>query len=201
MRERIARATLALLAGALVFGAPVAHAATIGFSPSSTTVTLGDSFSVGIVISDLSGEIVSAYDLDLIYDDSIILATGVTFGPLLGEESFFEVFNFADVSLSGVVDLSQLSLLLDADLFALQGGDSFILATLDFDTVAEGISALDFDFSFPNEVAGSDGQVLDVASNSGSVTVPIPEPTGALLFALGCMVAFVEIRNRQAALH
>ena len=42
--------------------------------------------------------IVSAYDLDILYDSSIVAATGVVFTTLLGDELSFEVFNALYVS-------------------------------------------------------------------------------------------------------
>ena len=56
-----------------------AFAAAIGFAPASQTAGVGDSLSVDIVISDLAGEIVSAYDLDVTYDASVLSATAVSF--------------------------------------------------------------------------------------------------------------------------
>jgi hypothetical protein len=161
-----------------------ALAVTIGFSPDSQTVGPGDSLTVDIVVSDLGGEIVSAYDLDITYDASVIAATSVAFGPLLGDEALFEVFNDYDLSVPGLVDLAQLSLLSDAELLALQGGDSFALATLGFDAVGLGTSSLDYVFDAFNDIKGLNAQPLEVVAQSGAVSV-IPEPGAALLFVVG----------------
>ena len=138
-------ALLGIVAMALCLLPFSATAITIGFSPASQTVEVGDTVLVDVVISDLAGEIVSAYDLDVTYDASILSATDVTFGTFLGDEFFFEVFNDFDLSVPGVVDFAQLSLLSDFELAALQP-DSFVASG---DRVRQaigdlGTSSLDF---------------------------------------------------------
>jgi hypothetical protein len=193
MRNRIARAALALSAVALFLGAPSAHAAMIGFSPVSQTVEVGDTLSVAIVVSDLGGEIVSAYDLDVTYDTSILLATDVTFGSLLGDESFFEVFNDFDLSAPGVVDFAQLSLLSDFELMSMQP-DSFVLAAIEFQAIGAGTSSLDF--VEPLDIVGLGASIIDVDPVSGSVT-PIPEPHAALVFAFGALLVGTAIARKR----
>jgi hypothetical protein len=170
-----------------------ALAVTIGFSPASQTVGPGDPVLVEVVVSDLGGEIVSAYDLDVTYDASVLSATGVTFGLLLGDELLFEVLNASDVSVPGLVDFAQVSLLSDAELAALQS-DPFTLATLEFDAIGVGTSPLVFD-AF-NDITGRNALVLDVDPESGSVTV-IPEPHSALVFALGAFVVGTAVARKR----
>ena len=99
-----------------------AAAVNIGFDPDSQSVVFGSSLEVDIVFSNLGGEIVSAYDLDITYDSSVLDATGVIFTTALGDELFFEVFSDAVLSTPGIVDPFQLSLLSDPELLAIQGG-------------------------------------------------------------------------------
>ncbi len=185
-----------IVAALSLFVVGAASAATIGFSPASQTVAVGDSLAVDLVISDLDGEIVSAYDLDVTYDASILSATNVTFGPFLGDEFFFEVFNDFDLSGPGVVDLAQLSLLSDFEL-ALMQPDSFVLATLEFDAVGLGTSSLDFVFDAPNGIQGRDALPLDIAAQSGSASV-VPEPGAALLFVVGGVVFGRAIKRARS---
>ncbi len=102
-------------------------------------------FSVDVVVSGLSSanEIVAAFDLDVTYDPSILTATGVTFGTLLGDPALFEADNGV-VLTSGRIDFWALSLLSDADLVLLQP-DSFSLATFSFQTLGAGTTDLLFD--------------------------------------------------------
>jgi hypothetical protein len=184
-------AAVTLAAGLLLPGA--AGAVSIGLEPGSQNVSPGDAVSVDVVLSDLGGEVVSAYDLDVTYDPGVLAATDVLFTTALGDELAFpfpEVFNGSDLSVAGVVDLAQLSILSDDELSALQGGDTVTVATLAFDAVGAGTSDLGFVFDALNDVKGRDGAVLPLDVSGASVTVgtpetPIPEPGAAALFALG----------------
>ena len=164
----------------------------IDFVPASSSVEQGASLNVDIVISDLAsaGEIVSAYDLNVSYDSSYLSATDVTFGNYL-DDLFFPGFTLQDSSLTtpGLINLSELSLLSDAELAA-QQPDSFTLATLTFEALAIGTSALIFepDPFFGIDVKGNFFEVLALDAGTGSVTVTgpvgVPEPSSLLLFAL-----------------
>ena len=115
----------------------------------------------------------------------------------MGDEAFFEVFSDFDLSAAGVVDFAQLSLLSDLDL-ALQQPDAFVLATLEFEAIGLGTSALDFVFDVFNDLKGTGAQVLNVTAGS-TVTFVVPEPHAALLFALGTWVIGTAIRRRSRA--
>jgi len=160
-------------------------------------VLVGESVTVDIVLSDLAGEVVSAYDLDVIYDDSVVLATGVSFSGMLGDPLLWEVFQDADLSVAGLVDLAELSLLSDAALLALQGGDSVIVASIEFEAIASGISPLGFVFDAFNDVKGLRAQPLDLAVEGGSVSA-IPEPGSFLLFLAGTAVVGFALRKASA---
>jgi len=181
------------------FAAP-AGAVSIGFDPDSQSLMLGSTAQVDVVFSDLGGEVISAYDLDISYDPAVLDASGVLFSTALGDEFFFEVFNDFDLSTAGVVDLAQLSLLSDAELLALQGGDSVAVATLFVDAIGVGTTELDFVFDALNDVKGSNGAILPVLAGSGSISVgvagaPIPEPSATLLFAVGAALLLCALRG------
>lgn len=154
-----------------------ASAVPIRFEPGATTVAVGDSLLVDIVISELAGEIVSAYDLDVLYDPGILTATDVIFTPLLGafdpDPFLTEVFNDFDLSVPGTVDFAQLSFLLDSDLLSLQAGaaGTFTLATIVFDAAASGSSTLQIVLDAFNDVKGLDAAVLPTTTSPGTVTV------------------------------
>ena len=71
---------------ALGFYQAPAAAISIGFQPVAQTINGGDAFTVDVVVSGLTSvsEIVSAFDLDVTYDPSILATTGITFSNLLG---------------------------------------------------------------------------------------------------------------------
>jgi hypothetical protein len=172
----------------LLFPTVSSHAISIGFSPASQDVAAGGSFQVDIVISDLGGEIVSAFDLDVTYDPSILSATGVSFSDLLNGGDPFLSFQDSDISTPGLVDLAELSLLSDSELGAIQP-DSFTLATLSFDASSPGASSLNFIFNSFNDVKGANAQVLQLDIGAGNVTVAasVPEPGTSLLFGVGLL--------------
>ena len=168
-----------------------ALAISIGIDPGSQTVSVGNSLSVDVVISGLEAggldEIVSAFDLDVTYDSTILFASGVTFGAYLGDPSLFEALTDFDLSTAGVIDLAELSLLDDATLAALQP-DTFTLVTLYFDAIGYGTSPLGFVFDDFNDVKGLNAQVLSLDINSGRVDVAgvaVPEPGTILLLSAG----------------
>jgi len=189
--RKIAIGTLMAALGLLVAG--VAPAATIGFAPSGViTASTGDPVLVDVVVSDLAGEIVSAYDLDIIYDETMLTPTFVSFSNKLGSVAAFETFVDADFATPGVLDVASLSLLSDAELLARQGGDSVTLFTIGFSAIADGTSELSFVFDRFNDVKGSNAEPLDVTGGPA-----IPEPTAALVFAAGAAVMAGALRRRR----
>jgi hypothetical protein len=154
MRKFLMTTLLALATSILL--AAAGTAATIGFNPSSVTPNPGDVFSVDVVVSDPAGEIVSACDLDIVYDDAVASALSVNLTPALGD-SGVDAFYDSEISTPGVADLAGGSLLSDADLLALQGGDSVVLATLTFEYI-DGSTLLDFSFDAFNDVKGANGR-------------------------------------------
>lgn len=195
---RLASAAFAM--GLLLPGA--AGAISIALDPAAQSVEVGDAVSVDVVFSGLGGEVVSAYDLDVTYDPGVLAATDVVFTTQLGDELFFEAFNGFDLSAPGLVDLAQLSFLTDDELFALQGGDTVTVATLEFQAVANGTTALDFVFDAFNDVKGRDAAVLPLDATPASVEVgmppsevPIPEPGAALVFGIGSLLVGGAVRR------
>ena len=194
---RLAALALALFAmGA--FAARDASALTLSFSPSSVSAGIGDSVGVDVVVSDLGTDLVAAFDLDVLYDPSVLQATSVVFGVHLGDPGLFEAFTDFDLATSGLVDFAEVSLLDAAQLAALQTSP-FPLATLQFDVVGAGASTLAFRFDGDNLLYGPTAEPLDVVARDGSVVAVVPEPTAALLFAVGFALAGLHTRRARAA--
>ena len=188
--------TLVIAVAGLLVSSP-SYAVLIHFVPGSTTVGPGDVFDLDILVSGLGTEIVSAYELDVSYDPTIITATGVTFGSFLGAP----LDSLTDFILSsGNVNLAELSFLGDDDLVALQPG-SFVLATISFLAVAPGTTSLFFEPSPIFEVIdlkGKNAMILEAEAQPGTVIVrqtePVPEP-GTLLLLVG-FVGLLAARRR-----
>lgn len=195
-----------VIIGAVLFGsislsgAPAVWAISLDFVPATQTVQLSDLVMVEVVISGLTAggdDSVGDFDLDVTYDASLLTASGVTFGTELGDGFFTSLQSFS-LATSGVVDLAEISFLFD-----LSGQSaSFTLATLSFNTVGVGTSALTFSQSIVGDAFGVD---LNPTSGTGSVTVentgpnPIPEPSTMLLLGTGLAgLAAWRLRRQQA---
>lgn len=183
-------ASVAAAAVSLAFGMTSALAApTISFVP----VAGG----VDVVVGNLGGDIVSAYDLDVSYDALVLTFTGFIFGSELGDPAAIDPITllpsefFGDALDSvpgGLVDLWGLSFLSDASLFGLQDGNSVTLATLLFD--GGDFSSLAFVNWGPfNDVKGARNQVIIPGGQ-------IPEPASYGLVGLALLAAGVA-RRRQ----
>jgi hypothetical protein len=194
----------ALLAG--TFASPPAHAVAIEFAPSDTEGFVGDLFNVDVVVSGLSfgesGEIVSAFDLDVLYDPAILNATSIAFGPALG---LTNVDTFASSIFSpGRLDFANVSLLFNDDLAALQG-DSVLLASLTFSAIGIGSSMLSFDTLAPPGITlvGRDPFSTLPVDFAGSALLTInerptgvPEPGALALLGLG-LLGIAAARKRS----
>ena len=151
-----------------------------------------------MVVSDLGPDVIAGFDLDVLYDPAALQATSVAFGVHLGDASAFEAFTDFDLTAAGTVDFAELSLLDPAQLELLQTS-AFTLATLGFDVVGPGGSTLAFRFDRDNLLVGPSGEALDVVTREGSVVAVVPEPTAALLFAVGFALAGLRTRRARAA--
>ena len=168
--------------------------------PNPAMVGVGDSLSVDIVVSGLGAggaPSVGTFDFDITYDDSILAATGVDFGLLLGDSGFFEAIDGFDLSTSGLVDLFEVSFLFDFELDPLQP-DSFTLATLNFDAIGLGTSALDFtQVILDDSFAQSLNPAVTGASAIVSSSVSVPLPPTLWLFG-SSLLAFIGFSKRKA---
>ena len=205
MNKNIILSTLFVLTSLLFIS--VSQAATVqptlSFNPSTSNVNINDVFSVDVVISGLENggdEIVSAFDLDVGFDASILQANSVTFGLSLGDPVFFEAFTDSDLSNPGFVNLAELSLLPDPVLQALQG-DSIVLASIEFTALAGGASNLSFISGlFGYDVKGLNAALLDINVEDGLVNVATPSTVVPVPAALPLMVsglAFLGFQGRR----
>jgi hypothetical protein len=172
----------------MLFTATQGYATTIGISPASLNVPQGNTFSVELAISGLGNNVapsLSTFDVNINYDASVLAFNKAVFGdPVLGDQlDLFSLGNIAAATpMSGSTNLFELSFDLPGDLDQLQAG-SFTLATLTFDALSTGTSALGI---YINALGDSLGDPLTADTVNGTVNVVgVPEPGTLLLLASG----------------
>lgn len=180
-----------------------AHAVpVISIDPSFENTSIGGEVSVDITVSGLGDDILTAWDLDLFYDDTLLQLDSVVFGTgldVLGLGSIQDVFDFG----FGWVNLFEVSLDFDEDLMLFQP-DSFVLATLTFTGLDFGISALDIainslagEYVFDDLLGYFVAKELQADVQGGAIEVP--EPGTVLLFLCGLLGIGMRRNARTAA--
>jgi hypothetical protein len=155
----------------LTFGVASAQAVSLTVEPSSFPIVPGEMVDVDAIISGLGQPpSVGAFDLFMGFNPALVTATGVSFGPYLGDPLLGQALTATTFS-PMEVEFAEVSLLAPADLDALQS-PSFALATLSFTGVGSGLAAFAF----------SSG-VVDDAFGAKLVVVATPEPDTWLLLA------------------
>jgi len=165
--KRLLLSTL-LAAGAMLLGPGHASAVSIGFSAAGAN-------DVDVVVTGLGSEVVSAYDMDILYDPTVALWTDVIFADALGVSNVDTFADFAFLNpdpTGGVLDVTELSFLSDAELAAIQG-DPLTLFTISFDG--------------PMDPATLDVGYIDVKGRNNEPIIPssVPEPSTWLLMGVG----------------
>ncbi len=173
----------------LAYASP-AHSIAIDVIPDFQEVDVGTSVSVDITISgldDTTAPSLSSFDLDIDYDPTRLFFTGVG-GVSFGDQ--LDLFGLGSIrviddSAADIVNLFELSLDSPDDLNNLQLS-SFSLATLTFDTIGAGTSAMTVAI---NALVDANGDPLTADLQGASINAvavsAVPEPTTALLMVAG----------------
>ena len=175
----------------LAFVTKQTWAITLSFNPVNSSGDVGDLFDIDVVISGLEHDDLAEFDLNINYNDTVLLFDTYTLGDGLGDISSGDAddWSWGDIGF-GTITLAEVSWLLD---FSFQA-DSFTLATVSFIGNSAGNSAL----SFSSVILGDDlGDPLFATLESGSVAVstPIPEPTTIILLCSG-LLGFAGFRKK-----
>lgn len=171
------------------------QSAIVSLSPSAGSIGTRQQFVVNVVVSGLgTGQSVGGFDLDVVFDASVLSASSVVFGSALGVDGI-DQFTSAMFS-AGRIDFAAVSLLTELDLLALQMVP-FSIATLTFNALQSGVSDIRFDLvSFPglllsdafgNLLPATVGVESTVTVTGSGGTVPEPGLLGLALMALGIL--------------
>jgi len=188
-----------LLTGLTLLPIASVQAISIGFSPPNQAIGAGGMGSVDIIVSNRGGTEIGGFGFDVLFDPAISSPTSITFGLNLGDESLFEALTVSGV-VAGTANLAEVSLLSAAELQALQLNDSFVLATLNFDAIAVGVSGLSF--ANTNFVDGFANNLAVITENGSLTVVPepipaVPEPASFAVMALGMLAVGAKARTKQ----
>ena len=189
------KSSVAALAVALF--APLTQAATasISLSPSNTSVSVSDTFTLDVVTTAASN-FIGAFDFTVSFGTAGVLAlTDVSFSSALGAgaSTFSALPNFGGVAV--VFNTADIPL---------QASSPFTLATLSFTALAGGTTTVTLGSPTVGDFDGNAITGADLVLGSASVTVlggnvsPIPEPATYALMLAGLGVLAWTARRRSS---
>ncbi len=185
----MARRMVTLIAVAVLVPG-LAAAGTLSISPSFRSVQIGTPVSVDLVYEGIP-PLVGAFDVDVRWNPGILNLTEVVFHDSLGDLSSVEDLWGESANGPGERNIFEVSLLSSQRLAELQGAGPIVFATIHFDTIGTGISAVEFPITPHREMTITNdlGSVMTSTFVDGGVEVteapPVPEPAGIVLLLSG----------------
>ncbi|MEN3158487.1 hypothetical protein ABC502_08915 [Alkalimonas sp. NCh-2] len=183
---------LSMMSLLLVLALSPVQAGLLYLSPSSQHVNVGELVSIDVLVDGLSdsNEIVSGWDIQLLFSGLILQANNLEFAlPYYTFDPDWDALYDSELQANSVNSFMT-SFLLDDELFDLQT-EPLILFTLTFEALTDGFSWVTFgaDPNFERNVVGRDGLSLDlsvqgacISVGQGNCSVRVPEPASLALF-------------------
>lgn len=205
----------AAVLGILVLTPLPALATVISIEPSQTQLNVGDTFFVDLEANLASNEILSAFDIDLNFEDSAFSFVSASFidpTTSVNQLDLFELGGFGffgdgfDLG-GGLLDVFGVSGNSDSVLEASQA-DTFVFARLEFLSVAEiANSVFALDLNDPRQTfLGANIADLSVSFSPSVATVSVgspisvPEPSAIWLLLVGLATTLLSRRTRRTPL-
>lgn len=191
----------ALAAAALCASAPASAAPIVfNFTPATSHINVGETVQIEATISGLGPEILSAFDLNFIYNPSILQFTLIEyFGANLGNSLGLDL----NTTVPGDLAVNDASLDDDAVLEGAQA-DSFLLFRFTLEGAADGATTftLGADPLFVRNFVGLVSQSLAVNVGSACISVgtgscDVPEPASYGLAGVALLAAGFAGRTRR----
>jgi hypothetical protein len=193
MNKTLARVAVACGAGLCALAASANPV--VSFTPSTQHANLGDIVTVDVSISGLGAEVLSAFDLNFLWNGALM---GKAFRSIDATSAQDQLQGGVPAAVTWAIDSTALgdwglqasSLLSDADLAAAQD-NAFLLASFNFSADADGVTTfgLGADADLQRNFVGLDFQSLTVDIGSACVAIGsgqcnIPEPSSYALVGL-----------------
>ena len=166
---------------------------TLSLETSSLIVDPCTYFDVDLVVSglgDYAPHSVGDFDIDILYDPTLMEFDSYVLGSFLGDVDWFEAddWSLGDPSGTGAIDLAEVSYLWPMELNLMQPSE-FILAELTFHCLGAGVSDISIDGSDPYLTLGNElGNMFDVITLGEPLTISqTPEPATMLLLGTGLL--------------
>jgi hypothetical protein len=147
------------------------QATVISLEGTSPEVEVNNWIDIQVWVRDLNTDIISGFDIDITFDDSVLTFDESSFGTLLGDN----INSFQSTVLTGnTINVAEVSLLFDSELQLLQASSDFMLASLRFWGTAVGLGGASITMT---DVVGENFTSLQVdIGQFFSITV-IPDPS------------------------